>query len=581
MKKKLVARSDFSFFRPNMTNRFAGFIFAFTLLIFGCFFIYPLFETVKGGFFDVDGHFTLAYLREVFINPVYVQCLLNSILVAFCTTLLALLFAMPMAYFSTRYEFPFKKTLSALVLVPLVLPPFVGAIGVQKIFGSHGVLNALLFRLGLFDTFPTVDWLGHYKLLGIILFEALNLYPILYLNISAALANIDPAMEEAAANMGSIGLKRFFRVTFPLMRPGVFAGLTIVFIWSFTELGTPLIFNYNRLLPTQIFTMLKEVGNNPFPYALVSVVLLLSTLFYFVGKNFLGRDSFPMMAKASANSGPRQISRGRRIFCFTFFSTVVAASLLPHLAVVLYSFSGEWFGSLLPSHFTLQNYVSAMGHSLTISSIRNSLIYASAATLGTIVLGTAIALVVVRTRFFGRGLLDLLAMLPLAVPGLVIAFGYLVMSQKGRFFSFLNPIENPTFLLIIAYAIRKLPFMVRAAVAGLQQTSATYEEAAANLGSSPLKTYRRITFPLIFGNLIAGGLLVFSQTMLEVSDSLIIAQKQQFYPITKAIYELLNLIGGGPLIACALGVWAMTFLAVTLFSASVFMGKNMGAIFKV
>ncbi|MDR0679230.1 MAG: ABC transporter permease subunit, partial [Puniceicoccales bacterium] len=150
----------------------------------------------------------------------------------------------------------------------------------------------------------------------------------------------------------------------------------------------------------------------------------------------------------------------------------------------------------------------------------------------------------------------------------------------GRLFSFLNPVANPAPLLIIAYGIRKMPFMVRSAVAGLQQTSPTYEEAAASLGSPPARTYLRITIPLIFGNLIAGGLLVFSQTMMEVSDSLIIAQKQQFYPITKAIYELVNLIGIGPYLACALGVWSMAFLAVTLFTMSHFLGKNMGAIFR-
>ena len=138
-----------------------------------------------------------------------------------------------------------------------------------------------------------------------------------------------------------------------------------------------------------------------------------------------------------------------------------------------------------------------------------------------------------------------------------------------------------TALLIIAYAIRKLPFMVRSAVAGLEQTSITYEEAAQNLGCNPLKSSFKITLPLILANLLAGGLLVFSQSMLEVSDSLILAQKQQFYPITKAIYELLTILGDGPYIACALGVWAMCFLAVTILGASILLGKSLGSIFKV
>jgi iron(III) transport system permease protein len=136
-------------------------------------------------------------------------------------------------------------------------------------------------------------------------------------------------------------------------------------------------------------------------------------------------------------------------------------------------------------------------------------------------------------------------------------------------------------LLVVAYAIRKLPFVVRAAVAGLQQTSVAYEEAAQNLGCPPLKTALRITLPLILANLVAGGIIAFSQSMLEVSDSLILAQKQAYYPITKAIYELLQFLGNGPFIASALGVWAMAFLGVTIIGASVLLGKSMGAIFRV
>jgi iron(III) transport system permease protein len=563
-----------------MSKRWAGGIFAVSLLIFGSFFLFPLFETVRGAFLDVDGHFTLSYIWAVFANPFYRQSLFNSIAIAAATTLTVLALALPLAFFSCRYEFPCKKIFTALVLVPMILPPFVGAIGILKIFGSHGVLNALLHRLGFCTAGPPIDWLGHYKFGSVVLFEALSLYPILFLNISAALANIDPAMEEAAANLGCTGLRRFFRITLPLTRPGVFAGLTIVFIWSFTELGVPLIFNYDRVLPVQIFGMLKELGNNPFPYALATVVLFFSTAFYLLGKKILGREDAAMLSKASHAGTPRPISTGKKWLCCSLFAAVVLFSLLPHAVVVLYSFSGDWFGSVLPSSWTLQNYSVALGHPLMVSSIKNSLFYAGCATLITIVLGSLLSLVIVRSRLPGRGILDVLSMLPLAVPGLVIAFGYLVISQRGRFFAFLNPIENPTFLLVIAYGIRKLPFMVRAAVAGLQQTSVTYEEAAASLGGKPINTYMRITLPLILGNLIAGGLLVFSQTMLEVSDSLVIAQKQHFYPITKAIYELVNLLGIGPFLACSLGVWAMAFLAVTLFSASVFMGKNIGAIFK-
>jgi len=140
---------------------------------------------------------------------------------------------------------------------------------------------------------------------------------------------------------------------------------------------------------------------------------------------------------------------------------------------------------------------------------------------------------------------------------------------------------NPTLFLVIAYAVRRLPYMVRSAVAGLQQTSVTLEEAAANLGATPFRTLRVITLPLIMANLIAGVLLAFSFSMLEVSDSLMLAQRADFFPITKTIYELFQLIGTGKYVAAALGVWAMSFLAVTIIGASLILGKKMGQLFRV
>jgi len=365
------------------------------------------------------------------------------------------------------------------------------------------------------------------------------------------------------------------------MRPGLFAGCTIVFIWSFTELGVPLIFDYSRMTSVQIFYGIKDIGGNPFPYALVSVMLFFSILFYAVGKGLFGRNTFSMMAKASHAGEARRPGWIGQAFCTGFFFLITFIALLPHLGVVLISFAGDWYNSLLPETWTLRNFELALGHNLTVNSIRNSLFFASVATMLNIVIGVCIAYVVVRTRLPGRNLLDTMAMLPLAVPGLVMAFGYLAMSQEGKFFDFMNAVENPVALLIIAYAVRKLPFVVRSAVAGLQTTSETYEEAAQNLGAPPLKTAFKITIPLILANLLAGGLLAFSQSMLEVSDSLILAQKSEFYPITKAIYELMQFLGDGRYIASALGVWAMAFLAVTILAASGLLGKKLGAIFRV
>ncbi len=560
-------------------------VFCALLALLGVLFLTPLWMVVKGGFY-VGGAFTLKYLAGVFRNPIYAEGLRNSLLIALGTTTLVTLIAVPLAWLSNRFDFPGRKWVGGLILVPMILPPFVGAIGFQQILGQYGVLNALL-GLG------PVDWLGRGRYFGVVLLQALSLYPILYLNVAAALANIDPAMEESAENLGCPPLRKFLRITLPLTMPGLFAGGTIVFIWSFTELGTPLIMNYTRCAPVQVFDALKEIGSNPFPYALVSVMLSVSVLLYAISKLLFGRQAYAMQSKAATASAVRPASGLKGLLVLLPFVAVIGVALLPHLGVILTSVSepGSWYKTVLPAAYTGGNYVEALGHSMTVSSIRNSLLYSSLAVLFNMVMGITIAFVVVRSTIRFRGVLDALAMLPLAVPGLVMAFGYMAISSqisnqgwvKDSLFwqSVFDVRTNPTLFLVIAYAVRRLPYMVRAAVAGLQQTSVTFEESAANLGAGPLTTIRRITLPLITANLIAGALLAFAFSMLEVSDSIMLAQRADFYPITKTIYELFMLIGTGKYLAAAMGVWAMAFLTVTIVGASLILGKKLGALFRV
>ena len=565
-----------------MSRLTAILVYVFTAAFFAVFFLYPTTQTLGGAFFDVNEHFTFAYVREVFRNPIYVEGLRNAFLLAVMSTAAAFALSMPLAWLADRYEFAGKKLLSALLLAPMVLPPFVGAIGIKKIFGQEGAFNALLHDTGLLSPNHAVDWLGQHRFWGVVALNALHLYPILYLNVAAALANIDPAMEEAAENLGCTGFEKFWKITLPLIMPGVFAGGTIVFIWAFTELGVPLIFDYTRVTPVQIFFGIKDIGSSPFPYALVAVMLVSTVLLYTASRLTVGRraSDLTMMAKATSRGGPRTVSLWAGLGCAAAFTLVIFLALLPHAGVVLVAFSRDWYGTVLPNSWTLGNFRAALGHSLTVPSIGNSLRYAAISTVFDAVLGVGIAYVVVRTTLPLRNLLDAMAMLPLAVPGLVLAFGYLAMTQEGHFFAFLNPVKNPVPLLVIAYSVRRLPYMVRSAAAGYQQTSVTLEEAAQNLGCPPWRSLWRVTLPLIAANLLAGGLLTFSFAMLEVSDSLLLAQKQEYYPITKAIYELYQLLGTGRAIASALGVWAMTFLGVTILAASLLLGKKMGALFR-
>lgn len=566
-----------------------------TLAVLATLLIYPIFLTVAGAFEKQPGgglsgngaflsNLTLEHFRVLSTNPNFFRAIGNSALLAITTTFVATAIALPLALLASSYKFPFKTFFNAAVLVPMILPPFVGAIGVRAILGREGALNAL------FGT--NFDVLGNAKFWGVVGVQALSLYPIVFLNTTAALANLDPALDEAAENLGAGWWRRFFKITLPLVRPGIFAGATIVFIWAFTELGTPLMFDYYAVTSVQIFYGLKQVETSAEPYALTLVMLGMAIVMYVLGKYFFGRAGYAMYSKASRAGGEKELTGLAGWLATLAFAAVFVLAILPHAGVVLTSFTvpGQWYDSVLPTSWTTSHYREALTARDSFGAIVNSLKLSAAAMLITMVAGVVIAYLIVRTQVKGRALLDALCMLPLAVPGLVMAFGYVAMSLRwpfgkdgplGEFVSVLAAEPNPVPLLIAAYAIRRLPYIVRSTVAGLEQTSGELEEAAMNLGASRLTAVRRVIVPLIMANLIAGGMLVFSFSMLEVSDSMLLAQQKHQFPLTKAIFAFTERLGDGVYIASAMGVWGMALLTVTLFGASVLLGKKLGSIFRV
>lgn len=217
------------------------------------FLILPVFTVISEGL-------NPRLLAEVFSNFIYTEGLLNSFLIAVTTTFFVFLIALPMAFLYDSFDFPGKSLSHLAAMIPMILPPFVGALGFQQILGHYGVINTILVNCG----FARVDFLtGEGRFWSICVIEALHLYPILYLNLVSSLANIDPVLNEAARNMGAGFCRRFFTITLPLLRPGILAGGSIVLIWSFTELGTPLMFGFSRVTPVQIFNGLTELVSNP------------------------------------------------------------------------------------------------------------------------------------------------------------------------------------------------------------------------------------------------------------------------------------------------------------------------------
>ena len=537
------------------------------------FLVVPVALAIASGVFE-DGRLTGFWLTRVFIDLAAREGLFNSLKVAAATTVGVFCLAVPLAVLANQYNFRGKSLASAALMVPMILPPFVGAMAIRKLLAyESGSVNLILQAIGL----GKVDWLGS-GFAGVVILEVLHLYPIMYLNASAALANVDPTMLEASRNLGASRWTTFRRVTLPLIRPGLFAGGTIVFIWSFTELGTPLMVGYEQVLPVQIFHGLNVLDTSPKIYSMVFVMLSASVALYGMGRFLFGRAAAATAGRGVAATARRPGPLGT-LAIWAAFGTATLLAVIPHIGVVLMALSRRWSGTILPTQYTLDHLKEVFTRPETWNSIVNSLRYASIATVVDLVLGLGIAYLVVRLRIRGRSWLDSLAMLPLAVPGLVIASGYVVMTAWGPLKG-IGPAADPTLILVIAYSIRRLPYVVRSISAGLQQTSETLEEAARNLGATPLKSVLRITVPLISANLLAGAILAFSFAMLEVSDSLILAQTQDFYPITKAIYTLAG-IADTTNLAAALGTFGMLLLTATLVGANLLLGKRLGAMFRV
>lgn len=545
------------------------------LVFFALFLIAPLGHVAVHSFIGGDGRPTLRLFTTLFDNPIHVESIRNSLILGVVATALSIAVAVPLGIFFGRYRFPGKGVLSIFLLTPLILPPFVGAAGMLKILARNGPVDQVARALGL----EGLDLLGRGGFWGIVIMQVLHLYPIIYLNVAASLSRVDPSLEEAARNAGASPLRVLRTVLLPLVLPGIFAGAAIVFIWSFTDLGTPLVFQDDRYMAVSIFRASSDTNQNPIGYVFVVITLAITAILYFLSKRVAGGRGRASLGHGSGSRTERRAPAWLLAVVYVFTGTLILAASIPHLSVIVRSLAAPsaWESTILPEAFTLKYYGEVARHRLTGNSIRLSLFLSACATILNILLGVGIAYLLVRKRFPGKDLLDALTMLPLAAPGVVLAFGYITCYSQTP----LSPRENPVPLLILGYAVRRLPFMVRAAVAGLQAVSPTLEEASQNLGVNRLRTLRTVTLPLILPSLIAGSLMVFAFAMLEVSDSLILAMTDTYYPLTKLLYLLILKPSDGEVLACALGVFGMGLLLLTFVVAHLVLGKRMGEVFRV
>ncbi len=522
------------------------------------FLVIPVAKVIFVAFQDPNtGGFTLVNFADFFNNSLFRESFYNSLYVAAASVVVGSIIAMPLAYFTTRFNFAGAVLIQTLGVIPLIMPPFVSAVAMQLLFGANGSVNLLLEEwLGI--NIPFMEGLN-----GVILVESIHYFPFILINLSAALHNIDRSMEESAQNLGAHGLRLFRRIVFPLAMPGYIAGAALVFLKALDDLGTPLLLNVNNMLAPQAYLRISSIGiADPMGYV-SSVILVLFSLFaLWTSLLAIRGKEYAMTQKGGGGLMRRELRTWEKLGAYAVVIIILLIVLSPHIGLILLSFGTIWSYSVLPDAFTLANYQEVLG--TTSQYITNTILYASLAAFLDVVLGTAIAYLVWRTDLIGRKWLDYLATGALAIPGVVLGIGYLRTFHDYEVPFIGEPLASWWVIIVVAVAIRRLPYALRACVAALQQVAVALEEAAENLGATKLRTVKRVVVPLMMGGILAGFITSFATAAVELSATIMLVSAESDAPLSYGIYVYMQSAAGrGP--GAALGMIAVLIVGLATY----------------
>ncbi len=527
----------------------------------------------------------------------------NTIILGIATTVFSILLGTALAFILARFEFPGKRLFSVLALAPLIIPPFISGMGFRLLLGPEGFLNNL-FLVPVFQTKLILT-----GFVAICYVQTSHFYALVYLNAFSSFINIDPSMEEQAENLGAGSLRLFTTVTLPLAMPGIGAGSILVLILSMEDVGTPIIFagmgdnEAKNYLTYYVFENIQRAGQvqvDPITMVLGSLLLIIALIGFFMIRRYVSLRKYAMISKGRAGSYRLSKAKWKLLYIYPFLIILFILSLLVHIGVFLMSIM-ETLGPRTAKDikFTFAFYSAIFSPKSELAQlynvtpyIVNTVLYSVAATIVIVILGSLAAYVISRKEFRGKGILDALVTIPIAIPGIALAIGYyrtfnwsgIASSNPTRINLFLanateklhlDPFVGIAFvLLIISYTIRKFPFTVRSAFAGLQQMDVVLEEASFNLGAGRVKTFGKITIPLISLNVFAGSLVSFLYCLSEVSTTIFLIFQAEAGTITW-------FMAWNPLrfqIFCALGVLLMFLQILSLFVTNVILGSRAEAI---
>ncbi len=521
--------------------------------LYGLFLIFPMGNLLKQAVIDKDsGAFTLSYFVRFFSKPYYFNTLLNSFKVTIAVTILTLLVGTPLAYIFARYEIKGKALLRILIILSSMSAPFVSAYSWILLLGRNGVITNM-FKNSLGIVLPDI-----YGFAGILIVLTLQLYPLIFLYVSGALQNVDNSLLEASENLGTAGVKRFFKVLIPIIAPTLFAGSLLVFMRALADFGTPMLIGEGfRTFPVTIYNeFISEMGGDDGFAAAISVIAILITTIIFLAQQYVSsRKTFSMNAMKRIH--PTKAVGLKNVLIHAFSYLLIGLSIMPQVYVIYTSFKNVEGLTFAPGH-SLNNYVAAF--TKVGSAIQNTLLIPAISLVIVVFLSVLLAYISVRRSGVVAKILDSISMIPYIMPGSVIAITLLIAFNKPPII-----LSGTLAIMVIGLVIRRMPYTIRSTAAILQQIPMSIEEAALSLGTSKAKAFYKVTIPMMAPGIISGAILSWI-TMISELATAILLYTARTRTLTVEVYT--QIIRGNYGIAAALAtiLTVLTTLSLLLFN---------------
>ncbi|UOQ94592.1 iron ABC transporter permease [Halobacillus shinanisalinarum] len=530
--------------------------------------LYPSIETILESFRKNEG-FSVQNYTDFFGEKAAanLEALWNSVYISLLSVFFSALIGIPLAYIFNRYDFPGRQFFSNIAIMPIVLPSLVGVMAFMFLYGEAGLVPN--FIKDVFNLSEIPFSIGGVS--GILLVHAYTMYPYFYMTTSSALNNIDPSLEEAAYNLGSSKFTVFRKVTFPLLTPGLVAASLLVFMVSMASFSAPfLLAGGYRVLSLQIY--FSKVNGDLEMAATQSVILsAVSISFLLFMRWYQGRKDYRMASKGIGAHRSEVSHPLLKWFMVTLGVIAMIILLLPHMTLLVLSLvpEGGWTWQTYPQTFSLENFRLLFEDPNIWDPVKNSLIMSVLACAGVFVFGIITSYALVKRSFIGKNLLDILVMIPWALPATVVGMNLILAFNQSSPFSFGKVLVGTFWILPLAYFIRFIPLVVRSTSAVLEQMDDSIEEAAQNLGAKWIYTFRRIVIPIIMPGVLSGTLLAFVQAVGEFPTSVLLYTIGN-RPISIEIMNQLRQFNIGQ--AAAFGMIQVGLIAIVMYVAYRFFG---------